>query len=158
MFRASPAPIFFYHMGFPGSSSGKKPPDNAGDIKRHRFHPWVGKISGEGNGNHSSTFAWRITWTVELGRLESMGSQRVRYDWAPDCILIRCYVANTWDVLFYRTGDTWKAKITSTSYFLKKKKAKLKLKKPSSQFTPTKLNFKSESDYQCSPRGLKQSH
>ena len=40
----------------------------------------------------------------------------------------------------------------------KKKKAKLKLKKPSSQFTPTKLNFKSESDYQCSPRGLKQSH
>ena len=41
---------------------------------------------------------------------------------------------------------------------LKKKKAKLKLKKPSSQFTPTKLNFKSESDYQCSPRGLKQSH
>ena len=26
---------------------------------------------------HSSTFAWKITWTEEPGRLQSMGSQRV---------------------------------------------------------------------------------
>ena len=31
---------------------------------------------------HSSTLAWRIPWTEEAGRLQSMGSQRVRQDWA----------------------------------------------------------------------------
>ena len=31
---------------------------------------------------HSSILAWRILWTDEPGRLQSMGSQRVRQDWA----------------------------------------------------------------------------
>ena len=31
---------------------------------------------------HSSTLAWKIPWTEEPGRLQSMGSQRVRHDWA----------------------------------------------------------------------------
>ena len=31
---------------------------------------------------HSSTFAWRIPWTEELDRLESMGWQRVGHDCA----------------------------------------------------------------------------
>ena len=30
--------------------------------------------------NHSSTLAWKILWTEEPGRLQSMGSQRVRHD------------------------------------------------------------------------------
>ena len=29
---------------------------------------------------HSSTFAWKIPWMEEPGRLQSMGSQRVRHD------------------------------------------------------------------------------
>jgi len=29
---------------------------------------------------HSSTLAWKIPWTEEHSRLQSMGSQRVRYD------------------------------------------------------------------------------
>ena len=29
---------------------------------------------------HSSTLAWRIPWREELGRLQSMGSQRVGHD------------------------------------------------------------------------------
>ena len=29
---------------------------------------------------HSSTTAWKIPWTEEPGRLQSMGSQRVRHD------------------------------------------------------------------------------
>ena len=29
---------------------------------------------------HSSTFAWKIPWTEEPGRLQSMGSQRVGHD------------------------------------------------------------------------------
>ena len=35
----------------------------------------------KGMATHSSILAWRIPWT-EPGRLQSMGSQRVRHDWA----------------------------------------------------------------------------
>ena len=31
---------------------------------------------------HSSTLGWKIPWTEEPGRLQSMGSQRVGHDWA----------------------------------------------------------------------------
>ena len=31
---------------------------------------------------HSSTLAWKIPWREEPGRLQSMGSLRVRHDWA----------------------------------------------------------------------------
>ena len=31
---------------------------------------------------HSSTLAWKIPWTEEPGRLQSMASRRVRHDWA----------------------------------------------------------------------------
>ena len=36
----------------------------------------------KGTGSHSSILAWRIPWAEELGRLQSMGSQRVRHDWS----------------------------------------------------------------------------
>ena len=31
---------------------------------------------------HSNTLAWKIPWTEEPGRLQSMGSQRVGQGWA----------------------------------------------------------------------------
>ena len=31
---------------------------------------------------HSSILAWRIPWTEELGRLLTIGSQRVRHNWS----------------------------------------------------------------------------
>ena len=31
---------------------------------------------------HSSTLAWKIPWAEEPGRLQSVGSQTVRHDWA----------------------------------------------------------------------------
>ena len=34
----------------------------------------------KGMSTHSSVLAWRIPWTEEPGRLQSMGSQRVRHD------------------------------------------------------------------------------
>ena len=34
----------------------------------------------EGMTTHSSIRAWRIPWTEELGRLQSMGLQTVRHD------------------------------------------------------------------------------
>ena len=39
---------------------------------------------------HSSTIAWKIPWTEEPGRLQSMGSQRVRHDWATSLSLSWC--------------------------------------------------------------------
>ena len=38
--------------------------------------PHVGKAMAP----HSTTLAWTIPWTEEPGRLQSMGSQRVRHD------------------------------------------------------------------------------
>ena len=48
---------------------------------------WVWSLGWEdplekGMATHSSILAWRIPWTEEPGRLQSMGSQRVGYDWA----------------------------------------------------------------------------
>ena len=37
---------------------------------------------------HSSTLAWKIPWTEEPARLQSMGSQRVRHDWATSLSLL----------------------------------------------------------------------
>ena len=37
---------------------------------------------GKAMATHSSTLAWRIPWTEEPGRLQSMGSLRVGHDWA----------------------------------------------------------------------------
>ena len=50
------------------------------------WETWVWSLSGEdplekGMATHSSILAWRIPWTEEPGRLQSMGSQRVRHDW-----------------------------------------------------------------------------
>jgi len=33
----------------------------------------------KGMATHSSILAWRMPWTEEAGRLQSMGSQRVRH-------------------------------------------------------------------------------
>ena len=53
--------------------------------------PGLGRSPGEGNGSHSSTLALKIAWTEEPGRLQSVGSQRVRHNWATSlCELTVC--------------------------------------------------------------------
>ena len=47
---------------------------------------WVQSLGGEDPPEeemapHSSTLAWRIPWTEEPGGLQSMGLQRIGYDW-----------------------------------------------------------------------------
>ena len=42
---------------------------------------------------HSSTLAWKIPWTEEPGRLQSMGSLRVRHDWATS---LSCFTFMHW--------------------------------------------------------------
>ena len=59
----------------------KNPPVNAGDIKRCRFDPWVGKIPlEEGMATHSSTLAWRILHTEEPSALQSVRLHRIGQD------------------------------------------------------------------------------
>ena len=54
----------------------KNPPANAGDIR----------VAGqedpleEGMATHSIILAWRIPWTEEAGRLQSIQSHRVGHD------------------------------------------------------------------------------
>ena len=56
--------------------------------KRHGFDPWGGEAPlEEGMATHSRILAWRIPWTEEPGGLQSMGSQKVGYDWAGTHIL-----------------------------------------------------------------------
>ena len=48
---------------------------------------WVRSLGQEGPlekgmATHSSVLAWRIPWTEEPGRLQSLGLQTVRHDWA----------------------------------------------------------------------------
>ena len=46
----------------------------------------LGRCPGEGNATHSSILTWKITWTEEPDRLQSMGSQRPRHDWVTSCL------------------------------------------------------------------------
>jgi len=61
---------------------GRKGP--VGCIRKHlSFALFRSPVSGEPEkamAPHSSTLAWRIPWMEEPGRLQSMGSQRVRHD------------------------------------------------------------------------------
>ena len=59
-------------MSFPHGSDGKASACNEGDPGSI---PRLGRSPGEGNGN-----AWKIPWTEEPGRLQSMASQRVGHD------------------------------------------------------------------------------
>ena len=69
--------MFVVYMDFPGGSVVRNPPANAGDPD---LIPGWGRSPGEGNATHSSILAWKIPWREESGRLQSMGSQRVRHD------------------------------------------------------------------------------
>ena len=65
-------------MGFPGGASGKEP---TCQCRRHK-KTWVQPLGREDPvekemATHSSILAWRILWTEEPGRLQSMGLQRV---------------------------------------------------------------------------------
>ena len=55
-----------YSLDFPGGSDGKVSAYNVGDPGSI---PGSGRSPGEGNGNHSSTFAWRIPWMEDPGWL-----------------------------------------------------------------------------------------
>ena len=50
-------------------------------LKQRKLH-YTRMRSGKDNGTHSSALSWKISWTEEPGRLQSMGSRRVGHNWA----------------------------------------------------------------------------
>ena len=75
-------------MGFPDGSLGKESTCNAGDTGD------AGSVSGQDDpleeemAIHSSILAWIIPWTKEPGVWQSMGSQRVRHNWATNTFAV----------------------------------------------------------------------
>ena len=67
--------------GFPGGTSGKEPACQCSRLKRCTFDSWVRKIPWSRKWQPSRILAWRIPWTEEPSRLQSMGLHRVGHNW-----------------------------------------------------------------------------
>ena len=63
-----------------GGSSGENPPASAGDIRDASTIPDQEDPLEEGMATHSNILAWRIPWTEQPGRLQSIGSQTAGHD------------------------------------------------------------------------------
>ena len=66
-----------YTVDFTGGSDGKESTCNAGDLNRSLGQE--GPLE-KGMATNSNILAWRIPWTEEPCRLQSLGSQRVRHN------------------------------------------------------------------------------
>ena len=65
------------------SASGKESACQSKRPKRCKFDPWVGKIPWRrAMATHCSILSQRIPWVMEPGGLQSLGSQRVEYNWS----------------------------------------------------------------------------
>ena len=69
--------LSYTQIDFPGGSDGKASVYNAGDPGS--IPGWEDPLEKE-MAIHSRTIAWKIPWTEEPGRLQSMGLQRVGHD------------------------------------------------------------------------------
>ena len=70
--------VYLRHKSiFPGGSDGKEPAMREAWVQSlGREDPLEKEMT-----THSSILAWKIPWTEEPGRLQSMGSQGIRHDW-----------------------------------------------------------------------------
>ena len=68
-------------MGFPGASLVAQMVKRLSAMQETQVRSlgWEDPLEKE-MAAHSSILAWKIPWTVEPGRLPSMGSQRVGHD------------------------------------------------------------------------------
>ena len=98
----------------------KNLPANPGDSGNEGSIPGRGVVVGgrdpleEEMATHPSILTWKIPWTEEPGRLQSMGSQRVRYEWATDHTYISlcfefCTISSSYPQYFHgHNNTTWK--------------------------------------------------
>ena len=71
------------YVYFPGDSNSEESACNVGVTGSI---PVLGRSAGGGNGNPLQYSCVGNPWTEELGGLQSMGSQRVEYDWATNTL------------------------------------------------------------------------
>ena len=76
--------------GFPSGSDNEESACNAGDLG---LIPGSERFPGEENDNLFQFLAWRIPWTEELGKLQSVGLQRDGHDWE----LTLTHIGRTWN-------------------------------------------------------------
>ena len=77
---------YLARMGFPGGSGGK----HLYQMQETQVQSWDLKDPLEKEmAAHSSTLAWKIPWTEDPGRPQSVGLHRVRHNWATSLSL--CY-------------------------------------------------------------------
>ena len=69
-------------MGFPSDSTGKESACNAGDIGDSGSILGSGRSPGGGTSKPLQYSCWEIPWLEEPGRLQSVGSKRVRNELA----------------------------------------------------------------------------
>ena len=86
----------------------KNPPANAGDPGDVGSIPGLGRSPRGGHDNHSTALAWRLPWTEEPGRLQSVGWHRAGHDWSDlagthtnGLLRYQCFVAAIVTVLVY---------------------------------------------------------
>ena len=98
-------------LGIPRGSAVKNLP-----VMQNTQETWIGPQDWEdppeeGMATHSRILAWRIPWTEEPGRLQSMGSQRVRHDWATEHTCTQSHF-KTQACLTDHVASPWVAQIT----------------------------------------------
>ena len=83
---------------------------------------WVWSLGWEnplqkGTATHFSILAWRIPWTEEPGRLQSMGLQRVGHNWATFTLILSSQQEDRKTVCYQTevAGTFWQTEWTSGS-------------------------------------------
>ena len=89
------------HMGVPQWLRSKESICNSGAAKDPGSILGSGRSLEEGMATHSSILAWRIPWTEESGRLQSIELQRIAHDGSN----LACrHASSTWVLPWWRSG------------------------------------------------------
>ena len=94
---------------FPGGSEVKRLP-----TMRETWVRFLGQedLLEKDMATHSSTLAWKIPWTEEPGRLQSMGLQRVRHNRVTS--LLHHMIKNFWST--YKSLKKCSPKLSETTH------------------------------------------
>ena len=87
--------MFIVHWGFPGGPAVKNP--SAMQEMQVQSLGWEDPLVEE-TATYSSILAWEVPRTEESGRLQSVGSQRIRLEWA--CMTQEYIIWNLWYKMF----------------------------------------------------------
>ena len=66
------------------------------------------KTLKKGMATHSSILAWRIPWTEEPGKLQSIRSQRVEHDWVTFHFHFHSHIITSSIIIVIVSGSKWK--------------------------------------------------